>query len=96
MNVYHQGCYIDHPKYKNMTEGWKKDRKAEELLLVRPSSEGNPICKATTPEDAILIANALNAYQFIGDIKFYLNDMKTRGDNTAKVILDTLEKLPTK
>lgn len=60
LETWRQGKFIDFPQYRTMSKEWKQEQRAIESLLVRPSPTGNAICRTTSPEDAIWIAERLN------------------------------------
>lgn len=83
INTWMQGSFVDIKKYEHMSLQWKKDRQNEEIFLVRPSNEGNAICRATYPEDAIWIADRLN---FAANIKDQIEEILVLDDSPSSKI----------
>lgn len=55
-----QGLFVDQPQYNNRPVAWKDEMREDESYLVRPGPTDNAICRATTPELAVWIAERLN------------------------------------
>lgn len=89
IQTWQQGGFIDKPQYRNMGEEWKEERRYEESLVVRPSPEGNAICKTNDPEMAKWIAQRLNRSAELEE-KIRSLIPKIHGGGNARRMLESL------